>query len=162
MSDLRPQVTADPLHLTFDVAVQKAMTAALADGLSPIAIANTLMEAHEIARRRSLSDATAADVFDAIYEVTGISKTLLRKPNRKRSIAWTRQCAMSLMADLPRMSLPAVGRLFDRDHTTVMHARQVVRERLAFDEPSTLLVMSQAPIVMDRLVSERRIGRANG
>ena len=40
---------------------------------------------------------------------------------------------MFLCTDLTDMSLPEIGREFNRDHTTVLHARDLVKEKLEQD-----------------------------
>jgi chromosomal replication initiator protein len=41
---------------------------------------------------------------------------------RGRAVARPRQVAMYLARELTPLSLPAIGRMFARDHTTVLHA----------------------------------------
>jgi hypothetical protein len=51
---------------------------------------------------------------------------------RTRELARPRQVAMYLAKQITRHSLPAIARVFERDHTTVMHAcRKIAAERLA-------------------------------
>lgn len=52
---------------------------------------------------------------------------------KTQSIAWPRQIAMYLANDLTDMSLPEIGREFNRDHTTVIHARDVVKDKIEQD-----------------------------
>jgi chromosomal replication initiator protein len=50
---------------------------------------------------------------------------------RARDVARPRQIAMYLSRELTPKSLPCIGREFNRDHTTVIHAlRQIERLRL--------------------------------
>jgi chromosomal replication initiator protein len=52
--------------------------------------------------------------------------------SRKRDEAWPRQVAMYLCRDALGISLPKIGREFgNRDHTTVSHALEAVRGRMA-------------------------------
>lgn len=50
-----------------------------------------------------------------------------------REFAWERQVAMYLCRELTGKSLPVIGRLFDRDHTTVIHACRHVAKVIAGD-----------------------------
>jgi chromosomal replication initiator protein len=50
-----------------------------------------------------------------------------------REFAWERQVAMYLSRELTGRSLPAIGRLFDRDHTTVLYACRHVAKVIASD-----------------------------
>lgn len=52
---------------------------------------------------------------------------------KTQSIAWPRQIAMFLTTELTDLSLPEIGREFNRDHSTVVHARDLVKEKVATD-----------------------------
>ena len=52
---------------------------------------------------------------------------------RARTVARPRQIAMYLAKQLTSRSLPEIGRKFDRDHTTVMHAVRKVEELILED-----------------------------
>ena len=52
---------------------------------------------------------------------------------KTQSVAWPRQIAMFLTTDLTDLSLPEIGREFNRDHSTVVHARDMVKEKINTD-----------------------------
>lgn len=52
---------------------------------------------------------------------------------KTQSIAWPRQIAMFLTTELTDLSLPEIGREFNRDHSTVVHARDLVKEKVNTD-----------------------------
>ena len=52
---------------------------------------------------------------------------------KTQSIAWPRQIAMFLTTELTDLSLPEIGREFNRDHSTVVHARDLVKEKITTD-----------------------------
>lgn len=52
---------------------------------------------------------------------------------KTQSIAWPRQIAMYLTTELTDLSLPEIGREFNRDHSTVVHARDLVKDRVNLD-----------------------------
>ncbi len=52
---------------------------------------------------------------------------------KTQSIAWPRQIAMFLTTELTDLSLPEIGREFNRDHSTVVHARDLVKEKVDTD-----------------------------
>lgn len=58
-----------------------------------------------------------------------VSVSELLGPNRKRAAAWPRQQIMAELYATGRYSLPAIGRLFNRDHTTVLAAVRRHAER---------------------------------
>lgn len=50
-----------------------------------------------------------------------------------REFSWERQVAIYLSRELTGKSLPAIGRLFDRDHTTILYACRRVAKTIACD-----------------------------
>ena len=57
----------------------------------------------------------------------------MQSKRRERTVARPRQVAMYLAKALTPRSLPEIGRKFDRDHTTVIHAVKKVEEMMAED-----------------------------
>lgn len=52
---------------------------------------------------------------------------------KTQSVAWPRQIAMFLTTEMTDLSLPEIGREFNRDHSTVVHARDLVHEKIVQD-----------------------------
>ena len=52
---------------------------------------------------------------------------------KTQSVAWPRQIAMFLTTELTDLSLPEIGREFNRDHSTVVHARDTVKDKINTD-----------------------------
>ena len=52
---------------------------------------------------------------------------------KTQSIAWPRQIAMFLTTELTDLSLPEIGREFNRDHSTVVHARDLIKNKIETD-----------------------------
>ena len=59
--------------------------------------------------------------LDNASKATGIPIADLRGPTRTRHICWTRYAIMEAMRRRG-MSTPAIGRLFHRDHSTIVSA----------------------------------------
>jgi len=59
----------------------------------------------------------------------GVTVEEINGRSQVRPIAWARQEAMAATYHHTRLSMPQVGRIFGRDHTTVLHAIQRVAER---------------------------------
>jgi len=57
----------------------------------------------------------------------------LNSKKKSQSISWPRQIAMFLAHEMTECSLPEIGRAFDRDHSTVVHARDQVKRKLEED-----------------------------
>jgi chromosomal replication initiator protein len=73
---------------------------------------------------------------DLILETTaatfGLSIDELRGPSRTRPLVTARQICMYLFRELTDYSYPAIGREFGgRDHTTVMHAVEKIRDLMS-------------------------------
>ena len=71
-----------------------------------------------------------SDIQAAVAAHFAISPLELVSRRRARRIARPRQIAMYLARELTPQSLPAIGRAFRRDHTTVMHACRVIEREL--------------------------------
>ena len=71
------------------------------------------------------------------YSPTPAGKSFIKElqsSRRARTVARPRQVAMYLAKQLTSRSLPEIGRKFDRDHTTVMHAVRKVEELIIEDQ----------------------------
>ena len=70
-------------------------------------------------------------VVQAVMLESGMTVSDLMTSGRTRKFSWPRQVAMWVIDRYcPEYSLPEVGYVFRKDHTTVMHAIEVVEERL--------------------------------
>lgn len=70
-------------------------------------------------------------ILDCAAAASGIPRDHLIGVRRARYLAWPRQVAMLVCAELaPQASLPQIGRAFNRDHTTIMHGIKAARARL--------------------------------
>jgi chromosomal replication initiator protein len=67
-------------------------------------------------------------------EFFGLKLADMRATTRTKAIAFPRQIAMYLARQLTHASLTEVGRAFDKDHTTVLHAVTKV-EALVREDP---------------------------
>ena len=84
----------------------------------------------------------------AVAEYFDIRIEEMRAKRRTKAVAFPRQVAMYLARELTDASLPHIGQEFGgRDHTTVMHACDRVREALQRDAHLTASVKR----LMDRL-----------
>ena len=70
-------------------------------------------------------------ILEVTAEVSGYTVDQLVSASRKRALVQYRQIAMHLARDMTSHSLAELGALFDRDHTTVMHAVTKSEARLA-------------------------------
>lgn len=72
---------------------------------------------------------TAAGIVDRISMESGISVSDILSAKRPRPIAHARQDAMLAIREELDWSLPRIGRIFGRDHTTVKHGIKAAGER---------------------------------
>lgn len=83
---------------------------------------------------RSIDRKTTIDeIQKKVAEYFNISVKEMQSSRRARNVARPRQIAMYLAKQLTSRSLPEIGRKFDRDHTTVMHAVRKVEELILED-----------------------------
>ncbi len=76
---------------------------------------------------------TVEDIQERVAEAFGVPLAELRSTSRTPAVAWARQVAMYLARELTDATLPAIGRAFGRNHTTVLHACRRTAERIAAD-----------------------------
>ncbi len=76
---------------------------------------------------------TIDEIQKKVAEFFNISVKEMQSSRRARTVARPRQIAMYLAKQLTSRSLPEIGRKFDRDHTTVMHAVRKVEELIVED-----------------------------
>ena len=101
------------------------------DGQRPVTIENLNVWLADFLRaydRRLTID----EIKKRVAEHYGLNTSDLESPNRSRSIVRPRQISMYLARLLTPRSYPEIGRRFGgRDHTTVMHAVETIREFMA-------------------------------
>ncbi len=72
-------------------------------------------------------------IVERVSAAFGVKSKDVLGPCRQRSVLVPRQVAMYLAREAAKLSLPAVGAAFGRDHTTVMHACRKVAEAIQGD-----------------------------
>lgn len=78
-------------------------------------------------------------VVDLVAKYFNLSTEKLISPDRSREVALPRQIAMYLLREDINVSLPRIGQaLGGRDHTTVMHAIEKIKNEIQGDSGSTV------------------------
>jgi len=72
-------------------------------------------------------------IQEAVAEHFGISRIDILSSRRTRNVVRPRQIAMYLVKELTPHSFPEIGRRFNRDHSTVLHAVRKIEALLPFD-----------------------------
>lgn len=73
---------------------------------------------------------TVEKIFAAVYRKYGIKKEELVGIKRNKDIAQARHITIYLIRDITEMSLPNIGKIFDRDHTTIMASIDTVNKKM--------------------------------
>ncbi|MBB4200610.1 hypothetical protein GGD83_004439 [Rhodoblastus sphagnicola] len=80
-----------------------------------------------------LSNEKSGPILKLVSERTGVSIKEILGDEKPAAIAAARQEAMWAVKKITNWSLPRIGRRFNRDHTTVLHAIRRVEERAIQD-----------------------------
>jgi chromosomal replication initiator protein len=83
---------------------------------------------------------TPTSILLAVGRYYGVNADELKGRSRQKQIVVPRQIAMYLLREDAHLSTPEIGRLLDRDHTTVLHALKQVVGDIARDGPSRAAV----------------------
>ena len=76
---------------------------------------------------------TVEKVFSAVYKRYNIKKDDILSSKRTKDIANARHITVYVIRTATDMSLPNIGRIIDRDHSTVMSSIETVERRMAQD-----------------------------
>ena len=71
-----------------------------------------------------------AQIVEAVCRYYQLTKEDIAGSSRVKAVAMARQIAMYLCREMTDLSLPKIGELFGRDHTTVMYAHKKVVEMM--------------------------------
>jgi hypothetical protein len=102
---------------------------------------------------RHIQDRVAADF--------GVSGDQVRARSKVQEWAHPRQVAMFMARELTPLSLPSIGRVFNRDHSTVLHGIAAVRRRMATDRALALKIEARMLLLQcepQKVVDTRNIG----
>ena len=73
---------------------------------------------------------TVDKIFSAIYHQYNVTKEDLIGKKRNKEIANARHISIYLIRELTEMSYPGISKIFDKDHTTIMHSYETMRRRV--------------------------------
>ena len=77
---------------------------------------------------------TVDKVFSAVYHRYNIKREDLVSARRTKEIASARHVTVYLIRTITEMSLPNIGKLFNRDHSTILSSLDAVEKRQAQDD----------------------------
>lgn len=100
-------------------------------------ITPTIPIARELLGDLLVSEQDKAVSVNSIKKIVGkhcsIRMEDFNSKRKTQSVAWPRQIAMFLTTEMTDLSLPEIGREFNRDHSTVVHARDLVHDKIVQD-----------------------------
>lgn len=76
---------------------------------------------------------TVDKIFTVVYKKYNVPKEEILSTKRNKNIAFARHVSIYLIRDITGMSLPSIGTVFGRDHTTIMSSIDAVNKKLASD-----------------------------
>jgi chromosomal replication initiator protein len=76
---------------------------------------------------------TVDKIYTAIYRKYGITKEELESSRRTREIAMARHICIYLIHSITDMSLKSIGKLLNRDHSTIISSCDIVEKRMITD-----------------------------
>ena len=100
---------------------------------------------HGVTASVSIAKEVLADIITSEQEKYSISISQIKKvickyfkisvedinsKKKSNNIAWPRQVAMYIASELTTLPVTEIGREFNRDHTTILHAKQKVKEEI--------------------------------
>lgn len=69
-------------------------------------------------------------ILEKVAKKYGVSTEDIRGSKRTKEIAWARHISIYLIRKLTDMSLPQIGKIFNRDHTTVINSLKTIEKEL--------------------------------
>ena len=91
---------------------------------------------------------TPTAILFAVGRYYGVNPDELKGKSRHKQIVVPRQMAMFLLREEAHLSTPDIGRLLNRDHTTVLHALKQVANDIARDGPSRAAVRGIREVIL--------------
>ncbi len=77
---------------------------------------------------------TVDKIFTAVFKKYGIKKEDIVGQKRNKDIAYARHISIYLIRTITEMSLPNIGKIFNRDHSTVLTSYEKI-EKKVFSDP---------------------------
>jgi chromosomal replication initiator protein len=79
-------------------------------------------------------------VLNTVSDSLGIPIAIMTNCTRRREVVFARQISMIMLNHFTEMSLKSIGQIFNRDHTTVIHAKERLSD-LCDTEPETKAIV---------------------
>lgn len=76
---------------------------------------------------------TSKDIITMVCKTYGVEHEDLMKQCRQRELVFSRHLAMYLIRKFTNLSVIKIGKLFNRDHTSVLHAQKMIQNYIDTD-----------------------------
>ncbi|MBQ8208044.1 MAG: chromosomal replication initiator protein DnaA [Clostridia bacterium] len=88
---------------------------------------------HELLGGAEPVSVTVDKIFLSIYKKYGFTKEELTGARRTKELALARHITIYLIRQITEMSLPNIGKIFNRDHSTVMSSIDIIEKKINTD-----------------------------
>ena len=106
-----------------------------------------------IEEEKSLRNLSVNEIIARTAEFYGVTVPAILSPERTQPLATARQMAMFLAVKLTTCSLPAIGKAFDKNHSTVHHGAGNIQKRIDV-EPDLMSAMEEITARIGRKMSD--------
>ena len=72
-------------------------------------------------------------IFSAIHNRYGIEKKELLSSKRTKDVAYARHVCIYLIREITEMSYPSIGKMFNRDHSTILSSCELISKKINND-----------------------------
>lgn len=106
-----------------------------------------------IEEEKSLRNLSVNEIISRTAEYYGVTVPAILSSERTQPLVTARQMAMFLSVKLTTLSLPAIGRAFDKNHSTVHHGAGNIQKRIDV-EPELMGALEEITARMGRKMSD--------
>ncbi len=85
---------------------------------------------------------------------TGITVDQMKGGNRSRHVVAARHITMYLAYKYTNLTFKAIGKFFNRDHTTAIHARTVVENMIDINDLFVVPVLNRCEAIINSLLNQ--------
>jgi chromosomal replication initiator protein len=78
---------------------------------------------------------TSDIVIKVVCDYFGTTIEFIKTKRRKKEIVYKRQIAMYFLVQYTNDTYVEIGRFFNMDHTTVIYAKNLIRDLISIDDP---------------------------
>lgn len=96
-------------------------------------------------------------VFKELEEHFLVDSDYILNKTRKREYVWARQLGMFIISKHTKISLSDIGRMYNKDHATVIHAKRVIEEQMEVSKKTK----SEVKSIESKILSKFGIFRKN-